>query len=68
MKPRIDARTGAREYGRALDSMQTRHAAAVRAYASALSAEAAANRAEARELRELLTALIESVTGTGSNA
>lgn len=54
----------AREYGQALDGMQPRHEAAVRAYVSALGAEAAANRAEARELREVLTALVESTTGT----
>lgn len=56
------------EYGRALDAMQTHHAAAVRAYASALGAEAAAHRAEARELRELLTDLVESITRTENNA
>ena len=45
-------------YGRALDEMQPRHYSAVKAYAAALSAEAAAQRADAQELREVLAAIL----------
>lgn len=45
-------------YKNALDQMRPQQYSAVKAYAAALSAEAAANRAEANELRELLAALI----------
>lgn len=46
------------EYRRALDEMPPRHYAAVKAYAAALSAEAAAHRAGAAELRDVLAGLI----------
>lgn len=46
------------EYTRALDEMQPRHYGAVKAYAAALNAEAAAHRAEAQELRNVLAALV----------
>ncbi|MGZ0711116.1 hypothetical protein ACWPKO_22585 (plasmid) [Coraliomargarita sp. W4R53] len=49
------------EYKRALDSMSPRNSVAVHKYHAALSAEAAANRAEARELRELLTNLTSRI-------
>lgn len=45
-------------YQRALDSMSRRDRDGVKAYVSALRSEAAAQRAEAKELRELLAALI----------
>lgn len=51
-------RRHAPDYGRALDEMQPRHYAAVKAYAAALSAEAAAQRADAQELREVLAAIL----------
>lgn len=56
-------RRSSTEYGRALDEMQPRHHAAVKAYAAALSAEAAAHRAEARELRELLAEIVRVEIG-----
>lgn len=46
------------DYTRALDEMQPRHYGAVKAYAAALSAEAAAYRAEVQELRDVLAALV----------
>lgn len=45
-------------YKNALDQLRSQQYSAVKAYAAALSAEAAANRAEANELRQLLAALI----------
>lgn len=54
------------DYERALDDMQPRHYAAVKSYAAALSAEAAAQRAEARELREALAAILGVATGARS--
>lgn len=46
------------EYRRAMREMNPRHVAAMQTYQSAIYAEAAANRAEASELRELLAALV----------
>ncbi|MCA1306359.1 hypothetical protein LC082_05540 [Microbacterium esteraromaticum] len=46
------------DYTRALDEMQPRHHAAVKACAASLSAEAAAHRAEAAELRDVLAGLV----------
>lgn len=46
------------EYRRALDEMSPRHYAAVKAYAASLSAEAAAHRADAAELRDVLAGLV----------
>ena len=46
------------DYERALDEMQPRHYGPVNSYAAALSAEAAAQRAEAQELREALAAIL----------
>lgn len=46
------------EYRRALDEMPPRHYAAVKAYAVSLSAEAAAHRADAAELRDVLAGLV----------
>lgn len=51
------------DYTRALDEMQPRHYGAVKAYAVTLSAEAAAHRAEAQELRDVLAALVEVEIG-----
>ncbi|GAB2837419.1 hypothetical protein ACFQ0P_13945 [Microbacterium insulae] len=51
-------RHGLADYERALDEMQPRHYGVVTAYAAALSAEAAAQRAEAQELREVLAAIL----------
>lgn len=57
-----DARTQRRHalsgYKTSLDQMRPQHYGAVKAYAAALSAEAAANRAEANELRDLLAAIL----------
>ncbi|MBF0673174.1 MAG: hypothetical protein IR160_11385 [Salinibacterium sp.] len=50
-------------YGKALDEMQPRHYGAVKAYAAALSAEAAAQRADAQELREMLAAILSEQIG-----
>lgn len=50
-------------YKVALDQMRPQHYGAVKAYAAALSAEAAANRAEANELRDLLAAILGVSTG-----
>ncbi|MGA5644120.1 hypothetical protein ACPCHV_02385 [Microbacterium sp. NPDC088796] len=47
-------------YKNALDQMRPQHYGAVKAYAAALSAEAAANRAEANELRDLLAAILRA--------
>lgn len=55
-------------YGQALDQMQPRHEFAVSAYVAALTAEAAANRADARELRELLAEIIARATRTENKA
>lgn len=59
-------RRGLAEYQRALDEMQPRHYGVVKAYHSALSAEAAANRAEAQELRDVLAAILGVATGARS--
>jgi len=51
-------RAGLDGYLGARRRLSRRDEAAVRAHASALAAETAANRAEAREMRELLAALV----------
>lgn len=45
-------------YKNTLDQLRPQQYGAVKAYSAALSAEAAANRAEANELRELLAAIL----------
>ena len=51
-------RNGLADWERALDEMQPRHYGVVKAYTAAVSAEAAAQRAEAQELREVLAAIL----------
>lgn len=50
-------------YKNALDQTRSPHYGALKEYAAALCAEAAANRAEANELRELLAALVSIEIG-----
>ncbi|MGY1551585.1 hypothetical protein ACW5CM_07335 [Microbacterium sp. A588] len=45
-------------YKNTLDQLRPQQYSAVKAYAAALSAEAAANRAEANELRDLLASIL----------
>lgn len=59
-------RNGLADYERALDEMQPRHYGVVKAYAAALSAEAAAHRADAQELREALAAILGVKIGGAS--
>ncbi|APZ34778.1 hypothetical protein BOH66_11380 [Microbacterium aurum] len=50
-------------YIAAMNTVSRGHEAAIKAYMSTFTAEAAAHRAEARELRELLVALVCTVHG-----